>query len=320
MPDILITSRSFGTITDQPEQTLKDAGWNVIYDNQTFDADRFAEEIRECEGIVIGAHPFPAELMEECKKLRFIAKHGTGLDNIDLPTAKRLGIVVTNTPGANASAVADLTLGLMIDCARHITEVANQVRDGVWKPKTGRAVFGKTIGIVGFGAIGRGVAKRALGFDMTVYTYDPMLTELSPEWDGKVTLCPSLHEMLPHCDFLTLHVPLNDETRDMIDAEELALLPEGAIVVNAARGGVVNEAALVAALESGHLSAAAADTTEIEPMPADHPFRSLPQMTVTSHIGMYTYEAINAISQACADAAAAFLRGEPVRNVTDMIQ
>ena len=314
-PKILITSRSFGSVSDGPLKTLEDAGWEVVFDRDSFDAERFASEVVDMDALIIGGHAFPVELMRSCPKLKLIAKHGAGLDNIDLDAARELGIRVTYTPGTNSNAVADLTMGLLIDCARKITKVANDVRAGKWKPEMGVDVCDKTIGIVGFGAIGRCVARRARGFSMRVLAYDPVIGSLPEEFAGWVELTRSLDDLLVQSDFLSIHVPLLDSTRNMIGARELALMHQGGIVVNAARGGVVDEAALLEALQSGHLYAAALDTTEVEPIPTDHPFLSMDNVIVTSHIGMYSKEATNAISQICADNAAALLSGGPMAHV-----
>ncbi len=312
---ILITSRSFGSVSDQPLKTLEDAGWEVHFDNQSFDMDRFAAEIPDYDALIISAHPFPKELMAKCPKLKLIAKHGAGLDNIDLPAAKELGIHVTNTPGTNSSAVADLAFALMMDCARHVTEVAMAVRKGTWKTRIGQDVYGKTLGVIGFGAIGKHVARRAKGFNMKVLAYDPGVKEVPEEFKDYCEICPDLDEMLTHCNFVTIHLPLIDSTRNMITAKQLAAMPEGSCLINVARGGVVNENDLYEAVKSGHLSAAACDTTVAEPIPADHPFLTLDNILVTSHIGMYSWEAINAVSQMCADNAVAWLQGREMINV-----
>ena len=310
---ILITSRSFGKLSDQPLKTLEEAGWEVAFDRDDFDAARFAAEIPDYDAIIIGAHDFPADLMARCPRLKLIAKHGAGLDNIDLPAAKRLGIAVTNTPGTNSGAVADLTFGLLIDCARHITKVARDVRAGIWKSTYGQDVHGKTLGIIGFGAIGKQVARRAFGFDMKVRVFDPVIEGIPEEYTGWCTLFADLQEMLSACDFVTIHVPLTEGTRKMMGAAQFAAMPEGSCFLNMARGGCVDEDALYEALVSGHLSAAACDTVSVEPIPAGHPLLTLDQVTITSHIGMYSYEAINAVSQICADNAAALLKGEPLQ-------
>ena len=310
---ILITSRSFGKLSNQPLKTLEDAGWEVSFDRDTFDAERFAAEIPEYDAIIIGAHDFPKEVMAKCPKLKLIAKHGAGLDNIDLPAAKAQGITVTNTPGTNSSAVADLAFGLLIDCARHITKVARDVRAGTWKTAYGQDVYGKTLGVIGFGAIGKHVARRAKGFAMQVRIYDPGIKEVPEEFADYCTLIPDLTEMVSKCNFVTIHLPLIESTRNMVTAKQFAAMPEGSCFINVARGGCVDENALYDALASGHLSAAACDTVSIEPIPADHPLLTLDEMIITSHIGMYSFEAINAVSQICADNAAALLKGEELR-------
>lgn len=310
---ILVTSRSFGTLSEKPVRTLTEAGWEIVMDRDSFDADRFAKEIPEFDALIIGSHKFPAELMERCPRLRLIAKHGVGLDNIDLKAAKALGIRVTNAPGTNSGAVADLTFGLIIDCARHITKVARDVRAGIWKPAFGQDVYGKTLGIAGFGAIGRQVARRAKGFSMRVRVYDPLLDGIPEEFRDYCSLVPDLKEMVSQCNFVTLHVPLLESTRGLMGEQEFAAMPKGSCFLNMARGGCVDENALYNALASGHLSAAACDAVSVEPLPADHPLLTLDEMIVTSHIGMYSVEAIDAISQICADNAAALLRGEELR-------
>lgn len=314
---ILVTSRSFGKLSDRPLKTLEEAGWDVSFDRDSFDAARFAKEMPEYDAIIIGAHDFPAELMEKCPKLKLIAKHGVGLDNIDLAAAKKLGIAVTNVSGTNSGAVADLTFGLLIDCARHITQVARDVRNGIWKTTYGQDVHGKTLGIIGFGAIGKQVARRAGGFDMQVRVYDPVVREIPDEYASYCTLFSGLEEMLSACDFVTIHVPLIESTRKMMGKKQFAAMPEGSCFLNMARGGCVDEDALYEALVSGHLSAAACDTVTVEPIPADHPLLSLDQVVITSHIGMYSREAIDSVSQICADNAAALLRNEELRFVAN---
>ena len=314
---ILITSRSFGKLSDKPVKTLEEAGWDIVYDRESFDADRFAQEIPGFDAVIIGSHDFSAALMEKCPRLKLIAKHGAGVDNIDLPAAGRLGIKVTNTPGTNSGAVADLTFGMIIDCARFITKVAREVREGTWKPVCGQDVHGKTLGIIGFGAIGKQVARRSTGFDMKVRVYDPVIRGIGEEYKSYCTLYTDLEEMLSGCDFVTIHVPLTDGTRKMMGARQFAAMPEGSCFLNISRGGCVDEEALYEALVSGHLSAAALDTVLTEPIPADHPLLTLDQVVITSHIGMYSREAINAVSQICADNAAALLKGEPLRFVVE---
>ncbi|WP_312281340.1 phosphoglycerate dehydrogenase [Oscillibacter sp.] len=305
---VLVTSRSFGSIDSTPKDILEQAGCEVILMGKDFDMERFAGTVTECDALIIGAHDFPVELMDCCGKLKVICKHGAGLDNLHLEEAKARGIAVCNVPGTNANAVADLTLGLMLSCARHISLGDRRVRQGQWKALTGKDVYAKTLGLLGFGAVARNVARRAVGFSMRVLAYDPYVHTL-PEGFEHVTLCESAAEVISGCEFLSIHLPLNEETRGMIGAAELAAMRPGAYVINTARGGIVDEKALYEALVSGHLSGAAMDVTEVEPMDTANPLLTLDNVVVTPHIGMYSREAIGAVSVICAENVAACLRG-----------
>lgn len=305
---VLVTSRSFGSIDSTPKDILEQAGCEVILMGKDFDMERFAKTVTACDALIIGAHDFPVELMNQCEKLKVICKHGAGLDNLHLEEAKARGIAVCNVPGTNANAVADLTFGLMLSCARHISLGDRRVRQGQWKALTGKDVYAKTLGLLGFGAVARNVARRAAGFSMRVLAYDPYVRAL-PEGFEHVTLCESAAEVISGCEFLSVHLPLTEETRGMIGAAELAAMRPGAYVINTARGGIVDEKALYEALVSGHLSGAAMDVTEVEPMDVANPLLTLDNVVVTPHIGMYSREAIGAVSVICAENVAACLGG-----------
>lgn len=310
---VLITSRSFGKIGDTAERILLDAGIEIVNKSVGFDQAEFERIIPEYDALIIGAHEFEEKDMERCKKLKIICKHGVGLNNIHLEKAKELGIAVTNAPGTNSNAVADLTFGLMLSVARKISHSAALVRQGVWKSHIGEDVCGKTLGLLGFGAIARKVANRAKGFDMQVLAYDPYVKELPAEFQGFVKLC-GLEEVISGCDFLSVHLPLTEETKNMISAKELDSMKQGSYVINTARGGIVDEKALYEALKSGHLNGAAMDVVENEPMTADHPLLSLENVVVSPHIGMYSKEAISAVSEICARNVVACLTGKPLCN------
>lgn len=312
---VLITSRSFGQISDEPLRVLEEAGWEVSMDRDSFDMDRFAAEIPAFDALIIGGHKFPAEVMTKCPKLELICKHGAGLDNIDLPAAKAQGITVTNAPGTNSNAVADLTFGLMLSCARRISAAERGVRRGEWKTVIGHDVYGKTLGIMGFGAIGKCVARRAKGFSMKILAYDPFVKEVPEEFRGSVELFEDPDDVIRNCDYLSMHLPLTDETRNMISAKEMGEMRKGAVILNTSRGGIVNEEDLYEALQSGQIAAAAMDVVVSEPMPKDHPLLTLDQVVVTPHIGMYSEEAINAVSMICAENAAALLTGAEMKFV-----
>ena len=301
---VMITSRSFGSIDDTPIRILNDAGYAITMMGANFDQSVFDAAITGYDALIIGAHPLSTEVLSQCGKLKIICKHGAGLDNIPLELAKEMGIVVCNVPGTNANAVADLTFGLMLCCARHIVTTNNRVRQGAWKTITGTDVFGKTLGLLGFGAIAKNVARRARGFDMRVLAYDPYVSEL-PEEFSHVTLCKNIIDVYAQCDFLSAHLPLNDDTRNMVDKKAFATMKRGAYLINAARGGIVNEQDLHDALVSGHIAGAALDVSEKEPIDRNNPLLTLENVIITPHIGMYSKEAIGAVSIICAQNAAA---------------
>lgn len=309
---VLITSRSFGSIDAKPLGILQDAGCEVIHLCGAFCMEEFAKTVVDCDALIIGAHEFPADLMARCKRLKVICKHGAGLDNIHVGEAKKLGISVCNAPGTNSNAVADLTFGLMLSCARRIALADRRVRAGEWRSFTGDDVCAKTLGLLGFGAVARCVAKRAAGFDMKVLAYDPYV-ELLPDGFPHVKLCKNASEVIGGSDFLSAHLPLNDQTRNFIRAKELAAMKPGSYLINTARGGVVDENALYEALASGHLAGAAMDVSAVEPMDPCNPLLTLDNVVITPHIGMYSREAIGAVSIICAENVAACLAGRELR-------
>ncbi len=269
--------------------------------------------IPDYDALIIGAHEFPEAVMERCPKLKIICKHGAGLENIHLDKAKELGVAVCNVPGTNANAVADLTFGLMLAAARNIVSTNRWVHESKWQTAIGVDVYGKTLGLMGFGAIAKNVARRAAGFSMKVLAYDPYVTQLPEEFQGYVTLADR-ETVLTGCDYLSLHLPLTDETRGMIGGAELARMRKGSYVINCARGGIVSEKALYEALVSGHIAGAAMDVSEVEPMAADNPLLTLDNVIVTPHIGMYSKEAIGAVSLICARNVAAQAKGQPLQH------
>ncbi|HEY7729065.1 MAG TPA: hydroxyacid dehydrogenase [Candidatus Eisenbacteria bacterium] len=235
-------------------------------------------------------------LLEGAPRLRWVARAGAGLDNIDVAAAKERGIVVLNIPGANSVAVAELTIGLLLGLLRQIPAADASLRRGAWEKSKfqGRELRGKTIGIVGLGRIGRAVAQRARAFEMTCLACDPLVS-LEDARAAGVELLP-LAEVLPRADILTLHVPLTPETRGLLGAAEIARMRRGAVLVNAARGGLVDESALHAALVSGALSGAALDVFAVEP-PGASPLLSLPNVVATPHLGATTVEAQDAVGE-----------------------
>ncbi len=254
-----------------------------------------AELIHALDGcaalLVRGATKVTAEVLESTSALKVVARAGTGLDNIDVRLARERGVEVLNTPAANAISVAELTMGLILAFERHIVAASTDLRGGKWEKTkyAGREVLGRTLGLVGFGRIGREVAMRARVFGMNVIAHDPLYKEWPEEFDW-VGHVPGLGALLATADIVSLHVPLTSETKNFIGARELALMKHEALLVNCARGGTVDEAALLAALTSGALRGAALDVFANEPA-ADAPLLALPNVIATPHLGASTAEA-----------------------------
>ena len=256
-------------------------------------------------------------LMEKAPKLRVIGRAGVGVDNIDADAATRRGIVVMNTPGANAVAVAELTLGLMIALARKLPAADSSMHAGRWEKKSlqGSELRGKTLGILGLGRVGLEVARRARGFGLEIAGSDPFVSAAVARENG-IRLVP-LDELFAASDYLTLHVGLTPQTERVINAKTLASMKKGVRIVNCARGELVDDAALVAALQSGHVAGAALDVFSIEP-PKDSPYARLDNVILTPHIAGSTAEAQEAVGVQIAQQVRAYLKLGVVQNAINL--
>jgi D-3-phosphoglycerate dehydrogenase/(S)-sulfolactate dehydrogenase len=259
-----------------------------------------------------------ARLLEKASRLRVVGRAGVGVDNVDLEAATRRGVVVMNTPGGSSTAVAELALAMILALFRRVASATASVKAGKWEKKRfqGRELAGKTLGVVGIGNIGSILVDRCLAMKMKVVAYDPFI---SPEAAARlgVTLT-DLDGIWREADAISLHVPLTDQTRNMINAASLARMKPGAVLVNCARGGIVDEAALAAALASGHLGGAALDVFDAEPPPADHPLLGLDTVVLTPHLGASTEEAQVAVAVAVAEQLAQYLKDGEVKNAVNV--
>jgi len=240
-----------------------------------------------------------AELLARAPKLRVVGRLGVGLDNIDVEACKARGIQVIPATGANALAVAEYVVCAAMLLLRGAYLSSAEVAAGEWPRGAlgeGREVAGKTLGIVGFGGIGRLVAKLAQGLGMNVIAADALIPPASPVWRGSGVVQRPLDALLAESDAITLHVPLTNDTRRLIDAARIGRMKQGAVLINTARGGVVDEAALVAALKSGRLGGAALDVFEHEPLPAGSPLADAPNLLLTPHVAGVTREANERVS------------------------
>jgi len=288
MPRVLISDKLESSGLD----LLRQAGFEL--DERTgLTGSALQEAVQAADGLIVrSGTQVTAELLEKPGKLRVVVRAGVGVDNIDVAAATRQGILVMNTPGGNTVSTCEQTLTLLMALARHTPAADASLRQGKWERTkfVGCQLAGKTLGIIGLGRIGREVARRAAALDMKLLGLDPVINPAAAAQLG-VELVTSLDQLLPRCDFLTVHTPLSDQTRDLIGARELKLLKPGARVINCARGGIINEDALVEALNSKHLGGAALDVFVQEPPPADHPLLKMPNVVITPHLGASTVEA-----------------------------
>ncbi len=259
-----------------------------------------------------------ARVLDAAGRLKVVGRAGVGVDNVDLEAATRRGVVVMNTPGGSSVTVAELTVAMMMALSRHIVQATASIKGGRWEKKKfqGRELAGKTLGVVGIGNIGSVVVERCLGLKMRVIAYDPFISAEAAAKMG-VALVP-LDEIWRQADIVSLHVPLTEQTRNIVDAQALAKMKKGALVVNCARGGLVDERALAQALASGHLGGAALDVFEKEPPPPDHPLLGLDGLICTPHLGASTEEAQAAVAVAVAEQMALYLTQGVVKNAVNV--
>ncbi|HEX5725838.1 MAG TPA: phosphoglycerate dehydrogenase [Longimicrobiaceae bacterium] len=252
------------------------------------------------------------ELLQHGDRLKVVGRAGVGVDNIDLRTATELGVAVINAPGGNTVSVAELLFGVLISLVRHVHLASRSMADGKWDRSRlgGKELRGRTLSIVGLGRIGGEVARRARAFGMGVVAYDPYVSAARFEELG-VDRAERLAEALERADVLTVHVPLTAETKGMIGAPELARLGRHAYLLNLARGGIVDESALSDALAAGRLAGAGVDVYAVEPLPAESPLRTLPNVVLTPHLGASTSDAQRSVAlEACAAVRDALVTGD----------
>ena len=296
----------------------KEAGWQIVTADKIPNPAALQAELADADALVVrSAVQVDAALLEHAPKLRVIGRAGVGVDNIDTEAATRRGIVVMNTPGANAVAVAELTVGLMIAMCRKITVANDTMHAGKWDKKSlqGTELRGKTLGIVGLGRIGLEVARRAHAFGMNLIGYDPFVAPVIAR-ENDVALV-SIDQIFTESDFLTLHVGLTPQTEGLINAQSIAIMKPGIRIVNCARGELIVEDALADAIRSGKVAGAALDVFHQEPL-KDSPFFALPQVLLSPHIGGATDEAQEAIGIQLASQVRDYLKLGVVQNAVNL--
>lgn len=299
MKKVLITPRSFGKTNDAPFKVLEAAGYEIVPNpaGTIMTKEQMCQAVADVDGIIVGVDPLDADVMAAAKNLKAIAKYGVGTDNIDMGKAKELGIPVSITRGANANAVADYAFALMMACARKVTVINDMCHEKNWSKVISSDVYGKKLGILGLGAIGKGLAKRAAGFDMEVMAYDVYWDEAFATANNVKKATPE--EIYAECDFISLHMPLLPETQNMIGAAQFDMMKPTTILINTARGGLVDENALVAALQSGKLAGAGFDAFAQEPAAVEELYQ-IPNLIMGSHCAASTVGASEAMSMMAA--------------------
>jgi D-3-phosphoglycerate dehydrogenase / 2-oxoglutarate reductase len=278
-------------VDDASIEILKNEGFTV--DKKTgLSEDQLCEIIPDYQVLVVRSSTQVTEkIITQGRNLKIIGRAGTGVDNIDLDAATRHGVIVMNTPGGNTVSTAEHAISLLMSMARNVPQACAALREGRWDRKKyqGVELIGKTIGIIGLGKVGREVALRLQGFGMKVIAFDPLVSNdvLSKLNIESVTI----DELLRRSDYITIHTPLTDDTRGLLNRETLKQCKRGVRIVNCARGGIVDEAALLESIDAGHIAAAALDVFETEPPPADSPLLQHPKVVVTPHLGASTVEA-----------------------------
>ena len=318
MKKVLITARSFSRDSDKPANRLfAENGINVeFYPTGQLTAEKMKRIVNGYDALIVGIDQVDRSVIDAGKDLRVICMHGTGTDHIDVAYASKKSIYVGNVPGGNTNAVAELTVGLMIDAARQVTYSAQEVGKGNWIRRVGSELSGKTLGLIGFGFIGRRIVKLISGFEMNLLAFD-----LQQDWTVATALgvrYTSLEELYETSDFISLHVPLTEKTRYMIGAGELNRMKDGVILVNTARGALIEEEALCDALRSGKVAAAGLDAVETEPLPADSPLRRYDNVVVTAHIAASSVEAADTVDLVNAQTVVSVLKNQKPISVVNV--
>jgi D-3-phosphoglycerate dehydrogenase / 2-oxoglutarate reductase len=309
---ILLTTTSFQDTPGEHHKLLDDAGFEIVRDRGPLPESRMLELVAkgDFDGWLIGDDAITrAVIQKSLPRLKVISKYGIGLDKVDVKAATELKVPVTFCPGVNHTTVAEHVFGLMLAIYRDIVPQCNFVKSGEWKRLTGHELFGKTIGVIGMGRIGKEVATRARAFGMNVIGYDIY-------WDDKfaqannVTRAASIEDVLKASDIVTLHTNLTAETRHLINDKRLALMKKGSVLINTARGELVEINDVIAALKSGQLLGYGADVLDQEPPPKDHPLFACLNAVITPHIGSRTYESVARQAKMAAENLIAVLNGQ----------
>lgn len=311
---ILVTPTSFQPGSGNPAlETLQSVYPDLVFNpaKRPLTEDELIPLLQDCDGYIAGLDFVTEKVLRACKKLKVVSRYGVGFDRVDIAAAKELGIAVTNTPGVNSEAVAELSMALILSLVRRVPYLDTQTKANQWIRSTGTELAGKTLGIVGLGAIGKIVARCAKGFDMKVIAYDPYIQETYCTEHG--IGIRDLDTLIREANVISLHLPLNDQTYHIIDKAAIEKMQPGTIVVNASRGAIIDEDAAYDALLSGQLGGLGLDAFENEP-PTDSKLLTLNNVVATPHTGAHTAEATLKMANASVANLIDVLEGRPCRN------
>ena len=292
MKKILITPRSFSRYGNQSVQYMQSKGYQVII-NQTgapYSYEEFCKLASDVEGIILGVDIVDKPLLQKAKNLRAISRFGVGIDNIDVEAANQLGIKIARTVGSNSTSVAELTVGFLFMLARNLIDNVNAVKTGLWEKNSGNELCGKTIGLIGLGAIGRKVAAITQGLGMETIGYDPFVDKDDVKQQSNIDVL-DFNDVLRKSDYISLHLPLNTNTEGIMNKTSFALMKSSAYLINTARGGLVNEDDLYDALADCKIAGAAADVLATEPPDRNTKLLTLKNFFLSPHIASLTLAA-----------------------------
>lgn len=290
---ILVTPRSFGKHSDNPIEILEKQGFEVITNpySEIMTEEQIMEQIKDVDGVIIGVDPLNKKVLQNAKKLKVIAKYGVGVDNIDVDYARERNIPVSITLNANADAVADYTFALMLATSRKVSQIDRACRNMQWDKITTIDVNNKTLGLIGLGNIGKKVVDRAKGFNMNILAFDLKKDDAFAK-ESDITFVDDIDEIFKNADFISLHLPLNNSTKYILDNNQFEQMKSTAVVINTARGGLINEKALFRALKENKIWGAGVDVFETEP-PNNIELLNLDNIVIGSHAAASTVQAID---------------------------
>jgi D-3-phosphoglycerate dehydrogenase len=310
---ILVSANSYGKFNPDLKTDLERQVKEVIYNKtgKPLSSQQVAELLPGIDGYIAGLDEINHQALQAADTLKVIARYGVGVDQVDLEAASKKGIIVTNTPGANSASVAELALCLILMLARQVPVATQALKQGQWPRLHGLTLENKTIGIIGLGAIGKHLARRLSSFDGHLLAFDPIIDEaFIQKYNIKMV---SLENLIPSSDFISLHVPVLEATRSMVNETFISAMKKGAFIINTSRGEIVDEGALIEGLKSGHLGGAGLDAFSKEPPDTDNPLLSLPQVICTPHLGAQSDGATNNMGRMALNECLRVLQGKNPR-------